>query len=990
MNKELRWKFAVVLGVLGISLWFAIPWERPFPKHVKMRLGLDLQGGTEILYRLAFEKLTPDQRRDIEGKDPVGRIINIIETRVNAHGLKEFKLRKYGEDKILIQLPGRGEEETKDVTELIETSGKLEFRFVAEQNEKKGMTYPQAPPNMKWLDYAKSSSERGRELVIMQDSWNFTGEYIKSAGATQDDRGFPAISFTITRGGQDLFGDMTGNNIEKRLAIIMDERIISAPAIKATISDNGIITGDFTLTEQERLITVLQTGTFPVDLVFESKNFIGPSIGHDSITKGMRAMVIAGILVLAFILVYYMGVGAVANFALLFNLAIVLGFMTLFQATMTLPGIAGMLLTVGMAVDANILIYERIREEKAKGKTLAQSVKNGYDRAFITILDANLTTLFTAGILFLVGTGPVKGFAVTMSIGILASMFTALFATRAIFEALIAAKVVTEFRMFSIIKKPNFQFIRMSPKAVMMSMVLIFAGLLLFAYRGEKNLGVDFRDGTLIDFNLTDPLPIGDVRSRLHGFETKDDQGRSVRLFAQAEVQEMWEVADTGTAGSGSAHFQVRTSHAGQSQKLKEALFTLFAKELVPSFVSNETITPNQYIVSFSFSFASEAGLRKVRGIFDAEQNLFNGTLTSDGDRSYAKTFHYESDFAVLDTDRLKAQAEIDKRIRRVRGLLSDEFEIEGDFPAGLEVTTYADLSLCVNLGTKVEASLVKEIIKPFPEVQVMPDTGKASTFTLSTNRFKSLAVQNPFEKRIKDWKIQLKREFSERGVTLAEPISRTTDIGKIVASEMTERATWAIILSLIVVILYVAFRFHLGGSSPYSTQAGLGAFSKDLVYRARFGFAAVAALTHDVLITLGAIAFFSWAGIVEVQIDLQILAAFLTIIGYSLNDTIVVFDRIRENVGSSMGKDFAVVVNESINNTLSRTILTSATTFVVVLMLFIFGGRIIRGFSFALLIGVIVGTYSSVFIAAPMLVYWERIVRKVKPAPAKEANAKA
>ncbi|MHC4780908.1 MAG: protein translocase subunit SecD, partial [Planctomycetota bacterium] len=564
MDKELRWKLIVVLVVIAVGLFFAIPWDRPLFKG-KMRYGLDLQGGTELLYRL--KELPAEEQDKFQGQDLAGQIIGIIRERIDAQGVKQPRIQKQGTDRILIQLPGADDAETAGLRKLIETSGHLKFRLVAKDELANQYRDKNAPPGYEWLEYARKNDGRDRELVMKDDGYNLGGEVIKKSSTSQDQTGFPAVGFDVFKGSQDHFYELTYNNSEeklgdgngRKLAIILDDKIISAPVVRGGIRDDGIITGGengFTRSEQTRLITVLNSGRFPVDLEFESINQVGPGLGSDSIAKGMRAIVIAGIAVLAFMTLYYLGCGLVANFALCMNLVLILGAMNLLSATMTLPGIAGILLTVGIAVDANILIFERIREEKGKGKTLHQALKTGYERALVTIIDANVTTLITAAILWLVGTGPVRGFAVTLSIGILASMFTSIFVTRVIFEILLKGRAITKFKMMSIVTDPKFDFIRWAGKAVLASCLAIAVGILLFSYRGEKNLGIDFREGTVVDFNLKEAIPISEVRTRVTSYTRTTDQG-SVQPYRNAEIQELWEV---GLGGEEMAHrFEVRT-----------------------------------------------------------------------------------------------------------------------------------------------------------------------------------------------------------------------------------------------------------------------------------------------------------------------------------------------------------------------------------------------------------------------------------------------
>jgi protein-export membrane protein SecD len=395
MDKELRWKLIMVMAVIAIGLFFAIPWDRPMFKG-KMRYGLDLQGGTELLYRL--KELPEEARENYQGEDLASQIIGIISERIDAQGVKQPRIQKQGADRILIQLPGADEKETHDLRNLIETSGDLKFRLCATDELADQYRDKPAPNGYEWIPYSRKK-QGDRELVMIDDGYNLGGDIVEKASRSQDQTGFPAVGFKIKRGFQERFYELTSNNSEERLgpnagrklAIIMDGKVISAPVVKSGISDDGIITGGqkgFTLKEQNRLVTVLNSGRFPVDLEFEAINQVGPGMGSDSIEKGMRAIIVAGIAVLLFMAVYYLGSGLVANFALCLNLVLILAAMNMISATMTLPGIAGILLTVGMAVDANILIFERIREEKNKGKTLHQALKTGYERATVTIVDA--------------------------------------------------------------------------------------------------------------------------------------------------------------------------------------------------------------------------------------------------------------------------------------------------------------------------------------------------------------------------------------------------------------------------------------------------------------------------------------------------------------------------------------------------------------------------------------------------------------------------
>ncbi|MHC4599733.1 MAG: protein translocase subunit SecF, partial [Planctomycetota bacterium] len=741
-----------------------------------------------------------------------------------------------------------------------------------------------------------------------------------------------------------------------------------------------------------------------VGLEEESINQVGPGIGSDTIQKGIRAILLAGVVVLVFMALYYLGSGIVANFALCLNLALILAAMNLLSATMTLPGIAGILLTVGMAVDANILIFERIREEKGKGKTLHQALKTGYERAAITIIDANVTTLITAAILWLVGTGPVRGFAVTLSIGILASMFTAIFVTRVIFELLLMGRAITQFRMFQIVKDPNFGFVRWASMAIFASALFLAAGLLVFSYRGEKNLGIDFREGTVVDFNLKKAIPISEVRKRVTEHTRQTDTG-TLYPYRTAEIQELWrgvEVAEKSVAHS----FEVRTGWAEKPETVRGDLLQIFSGDLVPGPFENaqgvENVTNRSFKFTLFYNLTEEKNLKPMRAAFlrsfqnylpeafGEKRDVLPGTLSGSGKEDVGKEIavkkvKFESKRIRADWNLAEIQAQMDKFVISIRADLQGqvECEFEGDFPYDPpQFERFADLALTLQFIKDVKPEEVHEAFKNFPAVKITPPKtgGPARAFVLQTEDFRQEGgdTADPWAEQLGVWRERVREAIRDETISsnLSEPISRSVGISPIVAGELVEKGILAIIFSLAAIVLYVAIRFQVGSTAQQFQGSGLFNLIKEILYRARYGIAAIAALVHDVFFTMGVLAICGTLGIIDVKIDLQILAAFLTIIGYSLNDTIVVFDRIRENLNVGEKMPFRDLVNHSINQTLGRTLLTSGTTFVVVFSLFLFGGGIIHGFSFTLLIGVIVGTYSSIYVASPVLLFWEKVVR--------------
>lgn len=571
----------------------------------------------------------------------------------------------------------------------------------------------------------------------------------------------PYLLLEFDSEGSSKWEKITGENVDERVAIILDGRVYSVATITERISGGTRLSGGFNLQEARDLRLVLKAGSLPARLIIAEEQTIGPSLGKTAINKGMIAGAVGLLLIAVFMVIYYGASGLIAVFALLFDLLIILAFLCFpgplvnmgvsgMNATLTLPGIAGIILTIGMAVDASVLIYERIREEQASGKGIRSAVDSGFSRAFVTIFDANLTTFITALVLYRFGTGPIRGFAVTLAIGIIASFFCSLVFTRAIFSNLLAQAKRTKISIgkMVMIKDAHFDIITKRRKTYILSVVMILLGAVSFFAHGGLNLSIDFTGGLETNVISNEHSTAVSLTNALTG------QGLE---SVQVQALQDW-------TGEGSA-FVVRTS-------------------------------------------------------------------SSDKDQVY---------------EALESQS---------CSLMEDE--------AG-----------------ESEASFIKQI-------------------------------------------------------------------GPRVGSELRSRAVDSILLAMFFIVLYIWYRFQF-----------------------KWGLAAVAALLHDVLITVGLLALF------QVEISLTIIAALLTIVGYSINDTIVVFDRIREDNRMRRGKTFEETVNKGINETLSRTVVTSLTTFIAVLMLFLFGFGEIRDFALTLMIGIVVGTYSSIFVASPILIDWHARMKK-------------
>lgn len=416
MRNNLNRKVILIIGVVLFSVWQA------WPPGEKINLGLDLRGGMHLVLEVDTSELTPEAARDAPD-----RALEIIRHRIDEFGVAEPSILRQGKNRILVQLPGI--EEPERAVAIIERAAYLEFKLVNDDLD----ALREAQAGRVAENYELSYLEE--DPLLLEREAALTGEALTDAFVGFGDFGRPHVGLRFNRRGGRKFARITGGNIGERLAIVLDGKIHSAPVIQDRISGGeAVITGDFSMEEAGDLALVLRAGALPAPIQIIENRHIGASLGEDEVRKGAKSAITGLILVALFMAAYYLKSGLIANFALCLNLVIIMGTLALFGATLTLPGIAGIILIIGMAVDANVLIFERIREEIAGGATTRLAIANGYQKAFLTIIDANVTTLIAALVLFQFGTGPIRGFALTLTIGILASMLTALLVTRVIFD----------------------------------------------------------------------------------------------------------------------------------------------------------------------------------------------------------------------------------------------------------------------------------------------------------------------------------------------------------------------------------------------------------------------------------------------------------------------------------------------------------------------------------------------------------------------------
>ena len=612
--------------------------------------------------------------------------------------------------------------------------------------------------NAKFLWEAKPFDENNERLRLIaiksnrEDKAKLSGDVIVDANQDIDQFGNPQISMRMNRSGSRLWQKITRENIGSSVAVVLDDYVYSFPVVNAEISGgSSVISGNFTLDEAQDLANILKAGKLPAPARIIQSEIVGPSLGAEAISSGYKSFLIALGFVLLYMIFYYMHAGMASNAALIINMFFIFGALSGLGGVLTLPGIAGIVLTIGMAVDANVLIYERIREEIAQGKGLTLAIRDGYQQAYSSIIDANITTLLTGVVLFYFGSGPIKGFATTLIIGILTSLFCAIFITRLIFESRINSKRKITFSNFitrGAFKNLNIAFIPNRKRYYFLSSIIIVVGVFSLFTKG-LNQGVDFQGGRTYVVRFDQPVVTNDLRS-----------------------------------------------------------------------------------------------------------------------------------------------------------VLGDVFVTENNLNMFPEVKTFGDVN-----QVKITTNYLINDLDADDLVEAKLNTGLSS---FNDGNYEIMSSQL---------------------------------VGPTIADDIKKSAVWSILFSLILIFIYILIRFK-------KWQYSLGA---------------VLAVFHDVMILLSIFSLFYGVLPFSLEIDQAFIAAVLTVIGYSLNDTVVVFDRIREYVAVKVG-DSSDVINRALNSTLSRTINTSLTTFFVLLVIFLFGGEIIRGFMFAIMTGVIVGTYSSLFIASPIM----------------------
>jgi len=1112
-------KFSLVLFTLFAGV--AISYYGWSTNHIL--LGIDLKGGSYLVYQIesARSEEGADQAGGAGGRVAAGnvdmdKLVTALRRRVDPSGTLGVKIRAYGTRQIEIKAPQVDQEQVDYLKKVLARVGTLEFRILAD-NRSRYRSYIQRAEKLRpdqtqlweekkadqparllawWVPVAEKkeaefqgnpnfgtrpvTDERGRkhlEIVVVKDDYDVTGEFLTRASPGES-KGRPCVNFAFNAEGSQKFGRLTSSHLEDPdlhffydLGIILDGKLQTAPRIITTINSSGEITGDFTNEQVKELVDVLNAGALPATLSAHpiSERTTGPELGADTIQRGKLSMVVALSFVFVSVLIYYRFAGIVACIALAMNAVLLLACMIIINAEFSLAGIAGFALSIGMAVDANVLIYERMREEAGRGAALRMTIRNGFERALSAIVDSNLTTLITAVVLYAVGSDQVRGFAVTLFLGIVLSMYTAIVVARVIFDVAERRRWIERVKMMRALPATHFDFLRYKWVMMGISLSIILIGLVATAFRGRGILDIDFTGGVSVETVFQGSPTIAQVRDALKEEDAAEKDRlpdvtvREVGRFRRAvSSRHLVDLADGTTeevalnVGRGKASIVLPDGTAEEVQVAvagKKAFATLpdgmtlsggTGKEVALSEAQKTALGETEERKSFIIDASDPSGgkdpeygakvKRRLEEIFrTAGLELAHNTMEFQASEIPPAAAAQRSapaarpEWAGL-TAALLGQTEPAKPVPAAEGAKKEAgsppaaspppkasptkppeaketaapsktpADKTGEAPpkpstgkeAGVPKKPAADKTA----GPSTQGPPTKTPSSKASEAKPDPFAGGTQAHLTFAQNIDHATLKALFDKAIearegtrwtevtcklenKDyeagslsrfdaWEVKIK--LPPAGATAifqdvanklqSTPFFPSSDtIGGEVAKQTRYRAIWALAASAFFILLYLWVRFQ----------------------RVSYGLGAIVSLVHDVFITLAAVAVSVYLApvlgfilIEPFKISIIMMTAFLTIAGYSLNDTIVIFDRIREVRGKA-SQVTQEMINTSINQTLGRTLLTGLTSMMVIVTLYILGGPTIHGFAFAMIIGVVTGTYSSIYIASPFLLWVSR-----------------
>jgi SecD/SecF fusion protein len=829
-----------------------------------------------------------------------------------------------------------------------------------------------------FVEEAPAKDEAGKEVeyfiltrVSDQDQVKIGDSITMNAFPEQQNLDW-SIGFRFNAAGASKFGQVTGRNrptagqTVRHLAAILDGKVVSAPQLNSQITSSGQITGKFTKDLVDRMVYIFRSGALTAELKPNpvSENSVGSTLGEDTKTKGLFAVGISFGAVMLFMVGYYRFAGIVACIALVINLLLTVGFMVAVNAAFTLAGLAGIVLMLGMAVDANVLIYERLREEREKGATLMAALRAGYDRALPTIIDTHVASIFTAIVLFVFGNDNLKGFAVSLTVGLIISLFTSLYVTRLIFDYWHHKRWLRELRMMKLFSRPSINFMAIRKPIFTATATVTILGLGLFLFRGNNVLNVDFRGGTVYGGRLAEARGLGTIDGK-PGFLDLLSEKRQDEKLKVKEVREVsadgvggtntWEILYEGEAKPVVVTFANKPSGPDEVKERVRRLPDVSVEQVKVTAMGDDQI-PTAQSKSFTVR-TTEKEKELVQAMLDRLLRDDNGEPLMD----LPKLEKWET----LDTTATLFFSK-PASVSYVQSLLKRTFKIKGREPnsgptfALTPVRSPADTPERAREDATSKFAKMTLDVAGNTEFAALKDAIEQHRLLNRPTAMAAIGAFAPavlFAPKADEERIALDSILTELADAIeSRPVpDRLETFDAALAQETQSRALFAIIASWIAILLYLWFRF--------------GSWT--------FGLAAVLCLVHDLCFTLGIIAACHYLHLMPVlgtvfqiqdfKIDLAAVAALLTLVGYSVNDTIVVFDRIREVRGKNPMLT-EQIINDSINQTLSRTILASLTVFLVVGVLYFFGGDGVHLFAFVMVVGVIVGTFSSIYVASPML----------------------
>lgn len=907
-------------------------------------------------------KLLDKNKQPVTRDSPRAAALKSIEERYPDQKAKvEQVISAWGE----YQSKRRSLDDPDDIVRILRGAGVLNFRIAVQPGEyqqegdlrtslrEKGPTATPAASEARWykvnklenwvetveqlddLRKAPSVYFAGRGLVADEYKgqpyvllWDRPGSrllesdgQVSGARQGQDQLGRPAIDFTMDPVGADRLGDLTGRNVGKQMAVLLDDEVYTAPRLQSRISSQGQITGSFSQAELDYIIRVLSAGSLQAKLSPGplSKSVLGPQLGAENLDKGLWAGIIAFVIVGVFMVMYYFWCGLIAMIGLVLNLLMILAAMALNHAAFTLPGIAGVILTFGMAVDANVLVYERMREERERGADARTAVRLGHAKALSAIVDGNVTTLIVCVVLGLFGSQEIRGFALTLGIGNVTTLFAQLFVTRFIFTFLVDRMRWSSFSMLPMVNNgwlgkrlvPRIDWMGLRFVTMGISILLTGVGVFFLVYEGRGLLGTEFRGGTSVTMVLKEESPgkrATLTRAIVEDRVEKIGQGRPANdPLSDLKFAEVIAV-NPESGGLTSSTFTVRTLVTDAE---------LLQRTLVGEF---RDVLDSRPAIAFGGAGAAPRG-------FPITTPSLGASIDNPGVRADAAEFRGGVALVLEGMSPPISRSELESRLAAKRQ--------QQDFQ-----DVSARTSRVVVLDGTDEAVTAAAVMVRDPSVSYFEDARRWET-----------------DVRDREWAL------ATSALTTAQTQAEVQNFSAAVADTFRNTAIISVLAATILIVAYIWVRFN---SFRYSAASIVCTLHDCLV---AIGFVGLATVVYR---ELPAIA--GPLGILPFKIDLNVMAAILTILGYSLNDTVIVMDRIRETRGK-LPYATRQIINDAINQTFSRTIITSGLTLLATLVLYIYGGEGVRVFAYTMLVGIVVGVYSSVAVAAPLV--W---VRKADP----------